>query len=101
MPDNFFGDHIREAKAMLKDMPTNRKPTAPRPLISVSAAARNLLAKLDTESSRTPAWEYDVEIEDLRASLAAEDETIRNFRKQFTQSGSTTSDPNLKYEIWN
>ena len=99
MAERVFGEHIREAWSIARDMFTKHNPK--RPPMSVKDAARSLLETMDTVGERCPQWDYREKIEALREAIAADDKAVDDFRKQFTSSGSLQSDPNVKYEVWN
>jgi hypothetical protein len=95
--DRWFGNHICEAWAVIKEI-FHKPERKVNQMMSVSEAAKELIAKLDTELFD----DHDSEVEALREALEAEEKAAQDFRAQFTQSGGTiSSDPNVKYEIWN
>jgi hypothetical protein len=68
------------------------------PMKSVNCAARELLAaldQLDDEVCITP------QMDALREAIETEDKAAQELRAQFTGQGQITSDPSVKYEIWN
>ncbi len=69
--------------------------------MSIKQAAKALIEKLDTLSSRDPQWEYQKELDALRKAIHDDDTAIREWRKQFCETGGIQAAQSINYEVWN
>lgn len=68
--------------------------------MNVSNAAKALLDRLGADSSRTPLFEFNAEVEALRFALDEEEAAARKFREQFIGTGQVISNPDVNCEVF-